>query len=279
MSEWSEQSKQSEQYTQKAGEQVLRAERLVGRYGQRIVLHHVSLAIAKGEWVGIIGPNGSGKSTLLALLSGAEVPAAGSVSLFGKPIPSYKRKELARSMAVLQQEALPAVGYTVRDVVEMGRFPYQKWFGTESEDSGPFIDLIMEQLQLTAIEERPLDQLSGGQRQRVALGKLMAQSPDIVLLDEPTTYLDIHHQVQFLDIVREWQRTASLTVVSVLHDLNLASLYCDRLVVMNEGQIVAEGKPEEVITEQLLADIFATRTSIVQHPEYGRPQVLVCTNE
>ncbi|MGG4392746.1 ABC transporter ATP-binding protein [Paenibacillus thiaminolyticus] len=255
---------------------ILQAEHISKSYGSRTVLNDVSLTVRTGEWVGIIGPNGSGKSTLLSLLSGADSPAGGCIELKGRSLRSYTRKALSQTMAVLLQESLPPIGYSVREVVEMGRFPYQSWFGSEAEDSGPYIDSIMERLQLTELEERPIDRLSGGQRQRVALAKLMAQSPSIVLLDEPTTYLDIRYQVQFMDVVRDWQQDCGLTVVSVLHDLNLAALYCDRLVVVHEGRIAADGTPEELMSPDVIARYFETRAAIVPHPGNGRPQLLMC---
>ncbi|MBG9795391.1 ABC transporter ATP-binding protein [Paenibacillus dendritiformis] len=258
------------------GEPILQADHISKSYGSRSVLNDVSLTVRAGEWVGIIGPNGSGKSTLLSLLSGADSPAGGRIELMGRSLRSYSRKALSQTMAVLLQESLPPIGYSVREVVEMGRFPYQSWFGSEAEDSGPYIDSIMERLQLTELEERPIDRLSGGQRQRVALAKLMAQSPSIVLLDEPTTYLDIRYQVQFMDVVRDWQQDCGLTVVSVLHDLNLAALYCDRLVVVHEGRIAADGAPEELMSPDVIARYFDTRTAIVPHPGNGRPQLLMC---
>ncbi|NEZ43054.1 ABC transporter ATP-binding protein [Paenibacillus alvei] len=244
-------------------------------YGEKHVLHDVELRVEAGEWVGIIGPNGSGKSTLLSLLSGADRPTSGSIQVNGQALASYKRRALSQLMAVLQQEALPPLGFTVREVVEMGRFPFQSWLGSESEDSGALVDRIMERLQLTELADYPLDRISGGQRQRTALAKLMVQSPSIVLLDEPTTYLDIHYQVQFMDIVRDWQKDCGLTIVSVLHDLNLASLYCDRLVVIHDGGIAAQGTPDELMNPELLSRIFATDTTIVPHPDTGRPQVLI----
>lgn len=249
------------------------------RYGNQPVLHQISLDIRAGEWVGIIGPNGSGKSTLLSLMSRAETPSTGQVLVYGRDIKSYGRKDLSRQMAVLQQETIPPIHYTVQEVVEMGRFPYQSWWGTEAEDSGPFIDSIMERLQLKTLADRRLDQLSGGQRQRAALAKLMAQSPSIVLLDEPTTYLDIHYQVQFMDVVREWQQDCGVTVVSVLHDLNLATLYCDRIIILHDGKVSAEGTPTEMMTTERLANVFQVNTAVVPHPETDRPQVLVCPKQ
>ncbi|AYB39330.1 ABC transporter ATP-binding protein [Brevibacillus laterosporus] len=249
------------------------------RYGNQSVLQQVSIEIRAGEWLGIIGPNGSGKSTLLSLMSRAETPSAGQILVYGKDIKSYGRKKLSQHMAVLQQETIPAIHYTVQEIVEMGRFPYQSWWGTETEDSGPFIDSIMDRLQLKKLANKRLDQLSGGQRQRAALAKLMAQSPSIVLLDEPTTYLDIHYQVQFMDVVQEWQQDCGVTVVSVLHDLNLASLYCDRIIVLHDGRISAEGTPTEMMTTKRLSDVFQVNTAIVPHPKTERPQVLVCPKQ
>ncbi|EJW16827.1 ABC transporter ATP-binding protein [Paenibacillus alvei] len=254
---------------------IIEVQGLSKHYGEKHVLHDVELRVQAGEWVGIIGPNGSGKSTLLSLLSGADRPTSGSIQVNGQALASYKRRALSQLMAVLQQEALPPLGFTVREVVEMGRFPFQSWLGSESEDSGALVDRIMERLQLTELADYPLDRISGGQRQRTALAKLMVQSPSIVLLDEPTTYLDIHYQVQFMDIVRDWQKDCGLTIVSVLHDLNLASLYCDRLVVIHDGGIAAQGTPDELMNPELLSRIFATDTTIVPHPDTGRPQVLI----
>lgn len=254
---------------------IIEVQGLSKHYGEKRILQDVDLRVQAGEWVGIIGPNGSGKSTLLSLLSGADRPTSGSIQVNGLALASYKRRALSQMMAVLQQEALPPLGFTVREVVEMGRFPFQSWFGSESLDSGALVDRIMERLQLTELADYPLDRISGGQRQRTALAKLMVQSPSIVLLDEPTTYLDIHYQVQFMDIVRDWQKDCGLTIVSVLHDLNLASLYCDRLVVIHDGGIAAQGTPEELMNPELLSRIFATGTTIVPHPDTGRPQVLI----
>ncbi|MBG9737943.1 ABC transporter ATP-binding protein [Paenibacillus alvei] len=254
---------------------IIEVQGLSKHYGEKHVLHDVGLRVEAGEWVGIIGPNGSGKSTLLSLLSGADRPTSGSIQVNGQALASYKRRALSQLMAVLQQEALPPLGFTVREVVEMGRFPFQSWLGSESEDSGALVDRIMERLQLTELADYPLDRISGGQRQRTALAKLMVQSPSIVLLDEPTTYLDIHYQVQFMDIVRDWQKDCGLTIVSVLHDLNLASLYCDRLVVIHDGGIAAQGTPDELMNPELLSRIFATDTTIVPHPDTRRPQVLI----
>lgn len=261
--------------TEQSHTPVIRVQGLSHAYGSRNILHDITFQVQTGEWVGVIGPNGGGKSTLMSLLSRAEHVQQGTIELNGLSLGAYKKKQLSRLMAVQLQDVLPDVHFTVKDIVEMGRFPYQSWFGGEREDSSLFIDQIMERLQLHDIADSPLHQLSGGQRQRASLGKLMAQAPSIVLLDEPTTYLDIHYQVQFMDYMREWQQDCGLTIVSVLHDLNLAALYCDRIIIMHDGTIVGDGTPDEMLTPERIESTFQTSAVVVSHPECGRPQVLI----
>lgn len=244
----------------------------------RPVLNNLSCSFQKGRMYGIIGPNGVGKSTLLHLLSGVEQPKQGEVLLNGRSIYSFPRKQLARQMAVLQQSGLPPVGFSVREVVSMGRYPFQNWLGNEEHDSEPTIDEALTAMGLRELEHRKMDQLSGGERQRVALAKLMAQEPSIILLDEPTTYLDIGFQVQLLDTVRAWQRERELTVIAVLHDLNLASLYCDELVVLHRGTVAAAGTPQAVLTSALIEQVYETLTAVIEHPLTGTPQIMLQPN-
>ncbi|MBB6675354.1 ABC transporter ATP-binding protein [Cohnella nanjingensis] len=253
-------------------------------YGSAKVLSDVGFQVNEGAFFGILGPNGSGKSTLLKLISGIEKADAGEVRLgdagdgsgrAGRLVGEYSRKELAKWLAVLEQEALPPVGFTVREVVEMGRFPFQNWLGEEAEDAGRQIDTILAKLGLQSLEERTIDQLSGGEKQRVALAKAMAQRPRLLLLDEPTTYLDIGRQIQLMDRIREWQREAKLTVVAVLHDLNLAALYCDRLLLLNRGRIVGVGSPQEILTAERISEIYGIEPLVTRHPALGVPQVLL----
>ncbi|MGG6313892.1 ABC transporter ATP-binding protein [Paenibacillus macerans] len=247
-------------------------------FGRQAVLHEVDWRVRPGEFWGLIGPNGSGKTTLLNLISGVEKPDAGRISLHGRQLASYARKALSRKVAVLQQDGLPPVAYGVREVVEMGRFPYQDWRGKEKDGalgSRRLIDEIMERLDLKGLEQRPLNVLSGGQRQRAALGKVMAQQPELVLLDEPTTYLDLRYQMQFMELIADWRREEGLTVVSVMHDLNLAALFCDRLLVMGEGRIVAQGPPEEILSPDMIRTVFGVHAHRVAHPDMGVPQLLL----
>lgn len=248
------------------------------RYERLNAVSEIDWSIREGEWWGIIGPNGSGKSTLLHLLSGVEIPTTGQLLLHGREMASYSRKELAQMVAVLQQEGLAPTDFTVREVLEMGRFPFQNWLGREREDAGPLLDRIIHRLELDRLESRRLDQLSGGQRQRAALGKVMAQQPAILLLDEPTTYLDIRYQLEFMNMVAEWRKDSGITVISVLHDLNLAAQFCDQLLVLRDGKTAGQGLPSEVLTEDFIREVFRVDPALVMHPENGAPQVLLTAN-
>ena len=241
----------------------------------RRILDGVSFRLEAGGLYGIIGPNGAGKSTLLAAISGVRRFDAGSVRLFGRPVGAWPRRALARRLAVLQQEALPRTAFTVREVVLMGRYPYQNWFGGSDGYGEALVDRVIETLGLSAHAHRRLDALSGGERQRVALAKAMAQDPELLLLDEPTTYLDIGYQIHLLDLVRDWQRAGDRTVVAVLHDLNLAAQYCDLLLVLSEGRLVAEGSPSDVLTPETIRRVFGVEPVVLPHPASGVPQMLL----
>lgn len=245
------------------------------RLDDKEILRGVSLRIEEGCFYGIIGPNGSGKSTLLRLLSGVSRPDSGTVRLGGREAADYPRKELARTLAALPQEGVSAPGFTVREVLEMGRYPYQDWFGREPGDPEAVLGRVMQRLRLEELAEREMDSLSGGERQRVALGKTMVQEPRILLLDEPTTFLDIGNQLELMDYIREWQASSRITVVAVLHDLNLAAQYCDRLLLLAEGRAAGEGTPAELIRPDRIERVYGTRPLVLPHPVSGVPQVLL----
>ncbi|AET59720.1 ABC transporter ATP-binding protein [Paenibacillus terrae] len=250
-------------------------------FGEFHALKNISWSVDEGDWWGIIGPNGSGKTTLLHLLSGVDHPTSGNVLVYGKKVSSYGRKELSRFVAVLQQEGLPPVGYTVREVVEMGRFPHQDWFGREKvdkekgRDPGIITDRVLERLGLTTLADRPLDQLSGGQRQRVALAKVMVQEPQILLLDEPTTYLDLRYQLEFMELLSEWRRETGVTIISVLHDLNLTAQFCDELLVLKDGMVEGVGASSELLTEERIRHVYGVEPVMLPHPDSGVPQLLL----
>ncbi|MCM3143406.1 ABC transporter ATP-binding protein [Brevibacillus sp. MER 51] len=244
-------------------------------YQDTPVLHGIDFCVEKGEFFGIIGPNGSGKSTLLKMISGVIKADAGDILLQEKKLLSYPRKELAKILAVLEQEGLPPVGFRVREVLEMGRFPYQNWLGEEKQDVASLIDEIVQMLGLEHLEERTLDQLSGGEKQRVALGKALIQRPQVLLLDEPTTYLDIGYQIQLMDIVRKWQKTTQVTVIAVLHDLNLASLYCDRILMLHKGKQISVGTPKDILQSDRIEAVYGTRPIVMEHPVHHLPQIIL----
>jgi iron complex transport system ATP-binding protein len=250
-------------------------EKLGKSFGAERILRDINFSVADGAFFGIIGPNGSGKSTLLQTISGIEPTSEGHVWLEGKDVEAYSNKELARFVTVLPQDALPPVGFSVREVVEMGRYPFQSWLGDEKQDSRDLIDTIMRKLDIIAFSNRKVDQLSGGERQRVALAKSMAQQPRLLLLDEPTTFLDIGYQIQMMDYIRGWQQEADLTIVAVLHDLNLAALYCDQMLVLHEGKVWGIGTPEQILTSELIEQVYGTKPIILSHPINGVPQILL----
>jgi iron complex transport system ATP-binding protein len=250
-------------------------DRVGKRFGDRQVLENVGFSVERGECFGIIGPNGSGKSTLLNLISGVEHPDSGRIVLDGKPVADHPRKQLARWLAVLQQEPVAAEGFTVREVVEMGRYPFQNWFGDEAADPAPLIDGILDKLELAGLSGRRVDELSGGERQRVALGKIMAQEPKLLLLDEPTTYLDIGHQSMLMKQIRSWRRDTGLTVIAVMHDLNLAALFCDRLLLIKDGKPLAVGSPADILNRDMIRGAYGIEPVIFPHPLTGAPQLLL----
>lgn len=246
-------------------------------YGERQAVRPLDWTVRRGEFWAVLGPNGSGKSSLLGLIAGAERPSAGEVRLDGRPLADYGRREAARRLAVLPQEGLPPLGITVRDALEMGRFPYRDRFGRDRDPAAAeeLLARIAGRLELTALLSRRLDELSGGQRQRAALGQVMAQQPKILLLDEPTAYLDIYYQLDVMELVREWREEEGLTVVAVLHDLNLAAQYAERLLLLREGSRAAEGSPEEVLTPDIVGGLFGVQPPVVvRRKEIGAPQLL-----
>ncbi|URJ46572.1 ABC transporter ATP-binding protein [Paenibacillus polymyxa] len=262
--------------SQKVRDRALEVAGLTRAYGEFHALKNISWSVDEGTWWGIIGPNGSGKSTLLHLLSGVDHPTSGNVHIYGKKVGSYSRKELSRLIAVLQQEGLPPVGYTVREVVEMGRFPHQDWLGREKGvDVEGITDRVLERLGLTTLADRALDRLSGGQRQRVALAKVMVQEPRILLLDEPTTYLDLRYQLEFMELLADWRQETGVTIIAVLHDLNLTAQFCEDLLVLKDGMVEGLGASSKLLTEDRIRRVYGVEPVMLPHPDSGVPQLLL----
>jgi iron complex transport system ATP-binding protein len=231
-------------------------------YGDRTVLDAVDLEVAAGQWLGVIGPNGAGKSTLIRVLAGV-MPAGGSASIDGRPISEMPRREVARLVAVVPQQPVLPDAMPVLDYVLLGRTPHISYWGTEGAHDLQVTTEILSRLDLTGFEDRPLGELSGGERQRTVLARALAQEPDILLLDEPTAALDLGHQQQVLDLVDGLRRERSMAVVSALHDLTLAGLYADRLVLLDHGRVRATGTPADVLTGPHLTKYYAADVRVL----------------
>ncbi len=252
---------------------ILEMERVGFRYGAHWVLRDVALAVEKGSHFGILGPNGSGKTTLLNLIDGLRLPCEGEIRINGIPPGSMKRKALARIVAVVPQGASWVFPLTVEEVVLMGRSPHLGQFAFESDRDLAVARSAMETTDVLSFASRPIQTLSGGERQRVLIARALAQEPEVLLLDEPTSSLDIAHQIRTFDLIRSLSGEAGLTVVSVMHDLNLATLYCDRIALLKEGRLKAIGEPGEVITEANIKEVFEADVVVDRYPLTGLPRV------
>ncbi|WP_336210303.1 ABC transporter ATP-binding protein [Nonomuraea sp. LPB2021202275-12-8] len=242
-------------------------------YDQRVVATELNVAIPDGSFTVIIGPNACGKSTLLRALARMLRPRTGAVHLDGSVITSLPSKEVARRLGLLPQSSLVPDGITVADLVSRGRYPHQRLMRQWSRADEAAVAEAMRATDVTELADRIVDELSGGQRQRVWLAMALAQETPILLLDEPTTFLDISHQIEVLDLCAELHE-AGRTMVAVLHDLNQACRYATHLVVMREGQIVAEGDPSEIVTADLVRHVFDLRCEIIPDPQSGTPLIV-----
>jgi len=235
-------------------------------HDQRI-LHEVSIQIREKQFVGLIGPNGSGKSTLLKNMYRLLKPENGTVLLNEQDIFKQSSKNIAKNLAVVSQETPVLFDFTVHDLVSMGRTPHKKLLELDQERDFQIVKDALNQTGITHLEKRSFGSLSGGEKKRVMVARALAQQAQILILDEPTNHLDIQHQLQLMDLIQ----TLHLTVVAALHDLNIAAMYCDQIYVLQKGQIVCSGTPEEVLTPALLQDVFGVYADIQTHPLTGKP--------
>ena len=241
----------------------LRCDQLHLGYGSRDIVRGLDLSIACGRITALIGPNGCGKSTLLRALAGLLAPKSGAVLLGNEPLSDWPRRKLARRIAFLSQHPPLPEGLTVRELVRHGRFPHHGPFGGDSEADRNVARWAMDVTGLASFQARPLSELSGGERQRAWIAMALAQQSDILLMDEPTTYLDLGHQLEVLHLLRALNAKHGITMVLSLHDLNQAMHYADRVVAMQAGAVVAEGAPVEVINDTLLAEVFGVRARLI----------------
>ncbi|MFF9803999.1 ABC transporter ATP-binding protein [Streptomyces coeruleorubidus] len=255
-----------------------RASRLAARgvtvgYGARTVIDDLDVAIPPGVITTIIGPNGCGKSTLLRTLSRLLKPSKGTVVLDGDDIARLRTRDVARKLGLLPQAPVAPEGLTVADLVARGRHPHQSWLRQWSSDDADVVERALAMTGVSDLADRPVDALSGGQRQRVWISMTLAQGTDLLLLDEPTTYLDLAHAMDVLDLVDDLHESGC-TVVMVLHDLNLAARYSDNLIVMREGSILAQGHPRDVLTAELLHEAFGLHAKVIDDPVGDRPLIV-----
>ncbi|MGS2589510.1 ABC transporter ATP-binding protein [Streptomyces hebeiensis] len=252
----------------------LRAQGLTLAYEDRTVVSDLDLAVPDGRVTVIVGPNACGKSTTLRALGRLLRPRSGSVLLDGTELAKIPTKRIARSIGLLPQSPVAPEAITVADLVSRGRQPHQRWWQQWSEEDERAVRDAMARTDVTALADRSVDELSGGQRQRVWIAMALAQETDLLLLDEPTTFLDIAHQVEVLDLVRRLNHEQGRTVVIVLHDLNQAARYADHLVAMKAGRVVAEGPPADVVTAELVREVFGLESIVVPDPVTGSPLVV-----
>ncbi|HKL76730.1 MAG TPA: heme ABC transporter ATP-binding protein [Halanaerobiales bacterium] len=252
---------------------MLNIKNLSFKYKNEEVLKDIDYHLEKNDFVGIIGPNGSGKSTLLKNISRILNPNKGVIYLDQKLLNQYSSKELAKKMAVVPQNTNVDFNFTVYDIIMMGRNPYQGKWGKINEKDSEIVNEVMEVTDTKYLEDKKINQLSGGERQRVIIARSLAQKPDLLLLDEPTSSLDINYQGEIFDLISELNQKLSLTIIVVSHDLNLASQYCDELILLSQGKIYAVGSPEEVLTEKNIREVYNTEVIIKRNNITDRPYV------
>jgi len=243
-------------------------------YGDGPVINGVSFEVGKGDFVAVVGPNGSGKTTLLRALSHALRPVRGAVYLDEREIVGLSGRALAREMAVVPQESSVAFEFTALEIVLMGRSPHLGRFAIEGSHDLDIATEAMEQTRTLHVADRPLNTLSGGERQRVIIARALAQQAEVILLDEPTSHLDINFQVEILELVRRLTKEKGITVLAVLHDLNLSAQYCDWMMLLRDGRIHAAGSPEETLTADNVREVYGAEVWVRRHPATGRPYVI-----
>ncbi|WP_407317380.1 ABC transporter ATP-binding protein [Isoptericola halotolerans] len=267
-------SSRTEGSTGTAGAGDLTAHGVAIGYDGRPVIEGLDLTLPAGRVTAVVGPNACGKSTLLRGLARLHPLTAGRITLGDRDVTGLARKELARLVGVLPQSSVAPDGVRVAELVGRGRYPHQGWFGRHSSDDDVVVVRSLEATGVADLADRPVAELSGGQRQRVWIAMVLAQETDVVLLDEPTTFLDVTHQVELLDLLHDLNRDRGTTVVMVLHELNLAARYADHLVVMSAGRVVAQGAPGDVLDEATVLEAFGLDARVVPDPVSGSPMIV-----
>lgn len=243
-------------------------------YNTNKVIHDVSMSLDQGAFLGIIGPNGAGKSTMLRLLCGILTPAHGTISLFGKDLSHQSQKSIAQKIAFVPQETHFTLDFSVKDIVQMGRYPYKRPFEREDQQDRAAVENALRAAYVMDLRKRLINSLSSGERQRAVIARALAQAPKILLLDEPTSHLDLHHQFAIMELLKKLNKQG-ISIAVVHHDLNLASLYCKSLILMHKGQVHAQGTPNELLNEDTIEQVYGTHVRIMRHPDKDVPQILL----
>ncbi|RXT05241.1 ABC transporter ATP-binding protein [Ammoniphilus sp. CFH 90114] len=254
--------------------QAMETKALTLAYEKEVIIDQLHLKIPKGKITVFIGSNGCGKSTLLRSLARLLKPQTGSIILDGNEISKLATKEIAKKLAILPQGPIAPEGLTVLQLVKQGRYPYQSWLKQWSEEDETMVYRALEATQMKSFAERPVDSLSGGQRQRAWIAMTLAQGTETILLDEPTTYLDLTHQIEILDLLFELNEKEQRTIVMVLHDLNLACRYAHHIVAIQNRSVFAQGKPEEVVNADMIQSVFGMQCEITVDPLFGTPMCI-----
>ncbi|MEA2116692.1 MAG: ABC transporter ATP-binding protein [Thermodesulfobacteriota bacterium] len=242
-------------------------------YGDQSVLRDLDLQLEKGHCYGVLGPNGSGKTTLLDLFCGLLVPGTGKLELCGQSLSGWQSRQLARKVALVPQDFVVRFGFSVREVVEMGRHPHLGRFATLTETDHELVDSVMKEMGVDTLADRPVTRLSGGEKQRVAVARALAQDPEVLLLDEATSNLDIYHSLSILGLIRRRVREQGLTVVAALHDLNLAGFFCDQLIFLKKGKLLYQGTVDEVLHPDVIRKVYGVDARVREDGFSGCPQV------
>ncbi|HEY3368998.1 MAG TPA: ABC transporter ATP-binding protein [Symbiobacteriaceae bacterium] len=257
----------------------LRIEHLTCGYGTRPVLADFSLDLDQGDYLAVVGPNGSGKSTLVRAIARTLAPTAGRILLNDTDIARMPARERAAVIAVVAQDEPWDFDFTVAEMVLLGRLPHLQRFRSETVRDHSVVRQAMAQTHTLHLAERPVTGLSGGERQRVRVARALAQEPSLLILDEPTAHLDIAHQVELLDLTRRLNREQGLTILAVLHDLNLAAQYAHRLLMLKDGRRFAEGRPGDTVTEESVRAVYGSRVQVMLHPEEQSPHVILLSGD
>jgi len=252
---------------------MISAKNLKVGYEEKIIIDDLSITVNKGEVVSIIGPNGCGKSTLLKTLSRMIKPVSGNVYIEDKDIKTMKNKKISQKICLLSQHNNAPMDLTVEELVYFGRIPHKKWYETKSPEDKEIVDWAIENTGLKKYQNTPIGALSGGERQRAYIAQALCQKPDVLLLDEPTTYLDISYQLEVMELVRTINEKFNITIVMVLHELNQASKYSDRLIIMKKGCIVSDGCPNKIVNKEVIKDVYNIECDIDKDPITNKPRI------